>query len=70
MTSNTLTTRRSSLICAAFRLVRVRDERGLVYLQRREIGTLRQLYARPYSAVMTAPKRGLIRSSASRRTQP
>jgi hypothetical protein len=70
MTSNTLTTRRSSLICAAFRLVQVRDERGLVYLQRREIGTLRQLYARPFPVVMTATKRGRVRSSANLRAQP
>jgi len=70
MTSITLTTRRSSLSCAAFQVVKMRDERGLVYLQRSAIGTLRQLYARPYSHVMTAPKRGMIRSSAILRMQP
>ena len=67
MTIKTLPVRISSLNFASFRVVSVRDARGLVYLMRRDISTLRGLYAQPFLAAVTAPRRGRIRSSANLR---
>ena len=68
MKSRAMTPPLSSLNTASFRLVLLRTARGLVYRLRREVKTMKRLYADSFLDVVNSARCGRVRTSANIRT--